>query len=357
MQEQNNKTLSYSQKRKVFIGKVQSLKEVLLNAANYSANNQSINNWLDNSIISVSDDNKYYSLTYFYDTYSLIKDVSQPPSIKQLVYILACMLAEKQFKTEDLICNKLLESLKLGAISYSLIIGSKIETTKISLSTNEHNFLNFQIQDIILKGMLEELQNKVDNPQLLYNEMYKELATKNKEIQDTLNKYQTKADNLVDFIKKQQSKLNFVGLGRAFKTITKEKNTDKNNIEKYLKYYFRALLVIPIIVACALYFQEKPNYYFCIPATTIELIVLYAFRLFYQQYLFVKSELQQVNLRHSLCAFIESYMEFKKDNKDNTVDLFEQLIFSNIISDEKKVPATVDGLDSIAKIIETIKGK
>ena len=50
-------------------------------------------------------------------------------------------------------------------------------------------------------------------------------------------------------------------------------------------------------------------------------------------------------------------MEFKKGNKDNTVDLFEQLIFSNIISDEKKVPATVDGLDGIAKIIETLKGK
>lgn len=95
MQEQNNKTLSYSQQRKVFFEKVKSLKEILLDAANHSANNQSINNWLDNSIISVSDDNKYYSLTYFYDSYSLIKDVSQPPSIKQLVYILACMLAEK----------------------------------------------------------------------------------------------------------------------------------------------------------------------------------------------------------------------------------------------------------------------
>lgn len=95
--------------------------------------------------------------------------------------------------------------------------------------------------------------------------------------------------------------------------------------------------------------------YVCIPATTIEILLLYAFRLFYQQYLFVKSELLQVNLRHSLCAFIESYMEFKKDNKDNTVDLFEQLIFSNIISDEKKVPATVDGLESIAELIRCVK--
>ena len=93
------------------------------------------------------------------------------------------------------------------------------------------------------------------------------------------------------------------------------------------------------------------------PPYSVEVLVLYGFRLLYQQYLFVKSELLQLNLRYSLCAFIESYMEFKKNNKDNTVDLFEQLIFSNIISDEKKVPATVDGLESIAKIIESIKCK
>ena len=357
MQEQNNKTLSYSQQRKVFFEKVKSLKEILLDAANHSANNQSINNWLDNSIISVSDDNKYYSLTYFYDSYSLIKDVSQPPSIKQLVYILACMLAEKKFKTKDLTCDKLLESLELGAISYSLIKGSKFETTKISLSTNEQNFLNFQIQDIILKEMLEKLQNKVDNPQLLYNKMYKELATKNNEIQNTLNEYQTKADNLADFIAKQQSNLNFVGLGNAFKQLTDGKEKNKKAIIWGLGILFLLLIAIPITIAVILAKQEAPNFYICIPATTIEILFLYAFRLLYQQYLFVKSELLQISLRYNLCAFIESYMEFKKDNKDNTVDLFEQLIFSNIISDEKKVPATVDGLDGIAKIIETLKGK
>ena len=357
MQEQNNKTLSYSQQRKLFDSKIQNLKEILLNVSNYTTNNKIINSWLENTTTCISDNDKYYSLIYFYDTYSQINDILQPSSIKQLIYILACMLAEKKFKTNDIASTQLLETAKSKSFNYSIAKGSKIENFIFSLAPIEQNFINFQIQNIILKGMLEELQNKVNNPRILYNRMYDELAAKKNEIQNTLNEYQTKADNLADFIAKQHSKLNFVGLGSAFKTITKEKNTDKNNIEKYLKYYFGALLVIPIIVACALYFQEKPNYYFCIPATTIELIVLYAFRLFYQQYLFVKSELQQVNLRHSLCAFIESYMEFKKDNKDNTVDLFEQLIFSNIISDEKKVPATVDGLDGIAKIIETLKGK
>ena len=64
-----------------------------------------------------------------------------------------------------------------------------------------------------------------------------------------------------------------------------------------------------------------------------------------------------VDLRYNLCAFIEGYMEFKKEHKDDTVDLFEKLIFSNIISNEKKVPATIDGLESIANVICSIRGK
>lgn len=78
---------------------------------------------------------------------------------------------------------------------------------------------------------------------------------------------------------------------------------------------------------------------------------MYVFRLFYQQFLSVKSELLQLDLRVNLCSFIEGYMEFKVKHKDDTVDLFEKLIFSNIISSEKKVPATIDGIDSLAKVV------
>ena len=358
MQEQNNKTLSYSQQRKVFNKKIKELSEILKNISSYSSNNNIIYNFFETAVQKLSIDTKYYSLSYFYDTYSKIEDFYQTSEIKKLISILASLLAEEEFKTNDTTSKKLFDALLNNPIDCINTPKSELKKkAQISFSAEEIASIKFQVHSIVLKEMLNELQQRVDSPETLYNKMYKGLATKNNEIQDTLNEYQTKADNLVDFIKKQQSKLNFVGLGSAFKTITKEKNAVKNSIEKYLVGFFVALLVIPIIVAIALYCQDQPNYYFCIPATTIELLVLYAFRLFYQQYLFVKSELQQVNLRHSLCAFIESYMEFKKDNKDNTVDLFEQLIFGNIISDEKKVPATVDGLDGIAKIIETLKGK
>ena len=360
MQEQDNKTLPYSQQWEDFNKHINTLQGLLKGVAMYNTKNHTLLALISSSISNIrkNSEGKYYALMYLYGDFYVKKKLIFPDSVNVLLYILCCMLAENHFKNNDEESWNLLQKFQDNQFSYELgndLPGQRSEV--FYLLDEQKNFISYRLPSIILKGMSEDLQERLDSPETLYNKMYQELKAKNDEIQKTLNEYQTKADNLVDFIKKQQSKLNFVGLGSAFKTITKEKNTDKNNLEKYLKYYFGALLVIPIIVACALYFQEKPNYYFCIPATTIELIVLYAFRLFYQQYLFVKSELQQVNLRHSLCAFIESYMEFKKDNKDNTVDLFEQLIFSNIISDEKKVPATVDGLDGIVKIIETIKGK
>ncbi len=355
MQEQDNRVLSYSQQRKLFKEIVGNLQGTLQDS--HSLDNKTISDWLRNTTTCVFDDDKYYSLIYFYYTYSQINDFSNLSSVKQLVFVLACMLAEKIFKTNNNTLTDLLNFATSQQFNYSIITGAVAQKRYFSLSPEDKNFISFQIQGIVLKGMFEELQKKLDHPESQFNTFYTTLKNKEEEIENTLSQHQDRADKLVAFIQQQHSNLNFISLGKAFEQITKEKNTVKNNIEKYLIGFFIPLLVVPLIVAVTLYFQEHPNYYLCISAATIELLILYAFRLCYQQYLSVKSELLQVNLRYNLCAFIESYMNFKKDNKDNTVDLFEQLIFSNIISDEKKVPATVDGLDGLARMIETIKGK
>ncbi|MFR4114496.1 MAG: hypothetical protein ACLT2E_05530 [Alphaproteobacteria bacterium] len=364
MSDKNKLFISYSKQVEVFNNKVKSFQLLMKNAtfyANTSAN-QTLVNLVNDAVnnLSIQDSEKYYSLLYFYKDLEQIRDFSQPTYIQPFLYILSCLIAEKYFKTNDKDAKSYLDSFLTKHFTYEVPINTvgrraNIQSFQFFLSSEQKDFINQKLSTIILKGMVEDVQQKMDKPKILFNKLYDNLAAKEQDIQKTLNNYQLKAEALADFIKTQQSNLNFVGLGKAFKQITKEKNTVKNKIEKYLIYFFIALLGIPFLVGLLIYFTKSPNYYLCIPATTIELLILYAFRLFYQQYLFVKSELLQVNLRHSLCAFIESYMEFKKDNKDNTVDLFEQLIFSNIISDEKKVPATVDGLESIAELIRCVK--
>lgn len=309
--------------------------------------------------INLTEDVQYFSISYFYEGLKNLTEIKKGnvENINFLWFVNACIIKEDFLnETNDTKYNRLKNvTSSQFACKIKIIGGEKNITTQ--LTPYEKSFILEALPYLINKNKLNFIEKDVYSPKSFFSKMAQKIAIQEREIDERLQEHQTKADNLADFITKQHSKLNFVGLGNAFKQITKEKNTVKNNLENYLFITFIILIVIPLSTAIAIFCCGKPNYYICIPLVTIELLLLYAFRLFYQQYMFIKSELLQVNLRHSLCAFIESYMEFKKNNKDNTVDLFEQLIFSNIISDEKKVPATVDGLDSIANIIQAIKGR
>jgi len=72
----------------------------------------------------------------------------------------------------------------------------------------------------------------------------------------------------------------------------------------------------------------------------------------------VKSQLLQIDLRKTLCRFIQHYSEYssklKKDDPES-LNKFESLIFSGIISDEGNIPSTYDGIDQFTKFIKSLK--
>ncbi len=355
---QNIKEASYAEKLSLFDERLQEFKSVV-----YTHNVLGrIQNTQIEDIINELDiyNEKYFSIEFFYEGLNNIDGIANgnKDSIHFMFWVITSILYEIFLKYSN---NRIFDYFKqLYLDKYYYTIQTKntgVTQTVLEFSAYEKYIITGKLPHLINNHKINDISTIVNEPGKQFKKMRDDLSAKEKEIEDNLSKYQNRADELVKFIKEQQSNLNFVGLGKAFKQITKEKNMVKNNLEGYLIGFFIALIVLPILVGISLLCCGEPNYYICVPATTVELLLLYAFRLFYQQYMFVKSELLQINLRHSLCAFIESYMEFKKDNKDNTVELFEQLIFSNIISDEKKVPATVDGLDSIANIIQAIKNR
>lgn len=303
-------------------------------------------------------DNPYFSISYFYQGMINIGDVSagEDDDIIFMVWVLTSMVYEKYLISSSSKDHGYFMELLNNGLSLKIKNGRNLEDKTFELERYQKDFISYKLSYLLNKEKINTLSKELTEPTSLFNSMKEDLNNEKALIDKKLSEYQNRADEIKQFIKDQQTNLNFVGLSKAFKQLIDEKTEVKNKIENRLLSFFIALIIVPAIVAAIIYFVNV-NYYTCVPATTIELMLLYGFRLLYQQYLFVKSELLQLNLRYSLCAFIESYMEFKKNNKDNTVDLFEQLIFSNIISDEKKVPATVDGLESIAKIIESIKCK
>jgi hypothetical protein len=178
---------------------------------------------------------------------------------------------------------------------------------------------------------------------------------------------EARLNRLADNVKKLTASYNFVGLTKGFKELRDNKSVEQDKLVGYLLWLGSAMVTIP-----ALYFLwslthldvlgEKPNrLYFYLPSlVAVELLLLYFYRVILGQYRSVKAQLLQIDLRVSLCQFIESYVEYASTIRKNSPDLlksFESLIFSNIVADDGQIPSTLDGLDQITKLIGNIKGK
>ena len=95
-----------------------------------------------------------------------------------------------------------------------------------------------------------------------------------------------------------------------------------------------------------------------LPALSLVAIFIYYFRVLLFNYKSVKSQLLQIDLRKTLCRFIQSYSDYSADIKkqdSESLSKFENIIFSGIISDDGKLPSTYDGLEQIVKLIKSAK--
>lgn len=72
----------------------------------------------------------------------------------------------------------------------------------------------------------------------------------------------------------------------------------------------------------------------------------------------IKSQILQIDLRQTLCQFIESYSDFSADLKnknEHTLKKFEDLIFSGLVASDDKLPTTFDGVNQLSSLFKDIK--
>lgn len=63
----------------------------------------------------------------------------------------------------------------------------------------------------------------------------------------------------------------------------------------------------------------------------------------------------QIELRKTLCQFIQNYSDYSKNIKEkdaNSLEKFENLIFSGLVTNEDKLPSTFDGIEQLTKLIK-----
>ena len=199
-----------------------------------------------------------------------------------------------------------------------------------------------------------EFENKKNEAVNLKNEWDKELKDKNVEV-----------TNLKDKLDKYKIGFNFVGLNQGFANLGKQK--DKEAFWMFWSLIgMGVLILVPLITVIILTISGLfKNEVFCIehlsallPIISIEAILIYFFRVILFNHKSVKAQKMQIELRQTLCRFIQSYAEYsvkikEKDNK--ALEKFENLIFSGIISDSEKLPSTFDGLDQISNLLKNVR--
>lgn len=201
---------------------------------------------------------------------------------------------------------------------------------------------------------VSEFSAKLDEAEKLRKDWNQELIEKHESVKAL--------DEKLDKIK---TGFNFVGLYKGFGDLSEKKAVE-------LKGLFYSLILMSVIILIPLGYEfftfsvvsgeagfKIAELLKIIPLVSMELILIYFFRIILMNYRSTKAQIMQIELRQTLCQFIQSYAEYASEikSKDATsLEKFENLIFSGILSDAEKLPSTFDGLEQIGKLLKNVKG-
>ncbi|WP_124420153.1 hypothetical protein [Pseudomonas sp. R2-60-08W] len=160
---------------------------------------------------------------------------------------------------------------------------------------------------------------------------------------------------------------NYLGLGNAFDKMLQEKRRERDGLRSNLTKVGLITLVIPVIFLLSgtsnfiqsLFSDDVKTSVSSIStfvfSIALEALLLYYFRIIYGQWLIAKKHVLQLSLRHEMCAFVNEYAKSAKDMDRTTLSKFENLVFSELSADLNAPPSVYDAVDSIAKVISSLK--
>lgn len=166
-------------------------------------------------------------------------------------------------------------------------------------------------------------------------------------------------------LSKYENAFNFVGLYQGFDDLSKEKIRERDGILFWLKL-LSLVIVLPIAAELIFIYVNIDRLSVIrdgllvsiFPTISLVAISIYYFRVLLFNYKSVKSQLLQIDLRKTLCRFIQSYSSYASEIKSKDADVlerFERVIFSGIVTEDGNLPSTFDGVEQISKLINSVK--
>ncbi|MBL0467697.1 hypothetical protein JD501_00565 [Aeromonas hydrophila] len=193
-----------------------------------------------------------------------------------------------------------------------------------------------------------------------------EKAIKLKENWDKdLSEREIRLKAMKDSLSKYENAFNFVGLYQGFDDLSKEKIAERDGLLFWLRL-LSVIIVLPIAAELIFLYVNIDNVstiknvllLSIFPTISLVAISIYYFRVLLFNYKSVNSQLLQIDLRKTLCRFIQSYSVYASEIKSkdaNVLERFERVIFSGIVTEDGNLPSTFDGIEQISKLINSVK--
>ncbi len=180
-----------------------------------------------------------------------------------------------------------------------------------------------------------------------------------------ISEKENRAKKLKESLESYENGFNFVGLYQGFDDLAKDKKEEKENLLFWIRI-MSVLIVLPILAELIFVYRNIGDInsikdviiVSIFPTISLVVISIYYFRVLLFNFNSVKSQLLQIELRKTLCRFIQSYSDYSSDLKKKDSDLlskFENIIFSGIVSGDNKLPSTYDGFEQLGKLIKSAK--
>ncbi|WP_270285122.1 hypothetical protein [Enterobacter kobei] len=243
----------------------------------------------------------------------------------------------------------------------------------IDFSIDELNSFNpkakAKIKNSISKLPILITKESLSNPNLEIYKSAPNFLTQAKaaidEWDSNFQKRETTINNQINKLEEHKTAFNFVGLYNGFNNLSIEKKNELNWSKGFL-FILGTLATLPITIEALYLIFYAPESTLdkiairTIPIISITFILIYYFKVALSSFNSTRAQITQIELRKSLCAFIQNYSEYAKEIKTNNTDIlkkFEEIIFSNIMTTDEKIPSTFDGLEQIASLISAVKPK
>lgn len=272
----------------------------------------------------------------------------------------------------DLICSDCFRFLFEMDLSIKNDLSRNFERAKRFILSNLDKFeedarleIDFALKEMPI-SIIKSLLNSDSITSIKDFNLNQEKAEKLKvEWEIEISEKEKRVNQLKKSLDEYENAFNFVGLYQGFDDLAVEKTKEKDSILCWLRI-LSVVIILPILSELFVILNNIEDIaaikdgllVSLVPTISFVAICTYYFRILLVNYKSVKSQLLQIDLRKTLCRFIQSYSGYSaglKKQDSESLSKFENIIFSGIVSEEGKLPSSYDGLEQISKLIKSMK--